>query len=206
MCQRITMGQVLSDDDAWRAFKEHRHLFNKLAFSEKMGHYCGPCGVAPDISGFYVVRPIYNLAGMGLGARKQWIEAGDKSQVEPGYFWCEWFDGPHTSVTYEWRGYWKAVSAWRGYNYPQNLSRFVRWERCSPITFVRIGELEGVNIINVEFIGDKPIEVHLRPSPDPDDVDVIIPVWADSPQTEYVPSFDDGDGFLKVPRLGFMKE
>jgi len=70
--------------------------------------------------------------------------------------------------------------------------------------------LLDVDIINVEFKGDKIIEVHLRGTPDPD-YDEIIPVWGDTDVDhytqegyQYIDSYDDADGFLLKPRMGFM--
>lgn len=152
------------------------------------------------------MRPIYNLSGMGVGARKMYLEAGDLRSVEPGYFWCEWFSGWQHSVTYAWDGRWVPLSSWCGYRDDSDLSRFTKWVRSDfypePPDFV--DELNDVGVINIEWISDKPIEVHLRPSPDPEDADEIIPVWADSDVDGFFPNFDDADGFLPVPRLGFI--
>lgn len=198
--------EPIHDCDAWELWPHHRVWFNKLDFSLKMGYDCGPCGTAPKKSGSYVVRPIYNLSGMGIGARRAHIEADDRRSVEPGYFWCEWFSGPQHSVTYVWDGRWVPLSSWCGYRDESNLSRFTKWVRSDyfPELPDFMDELNDVGVINVEYIGDKPIEVHLRPSPDPEDGDEIVPVWADSDVDGYFPDFEDGDGFLPIPRLGFI--
>lgn len=165
----------------------------------------------PPTDGFYIVRPIYNLSGMGVGARRQWLTTADLSQVEPGFFWCEWFDGPQHSVTYAWKGHggWEPVSSWEGRVSPCDLTRFHWWHRSDfalkPPSIVN--ELAEVGVINIEWIGSRIIEVHLRPSPDPDVVgDHLVPVWADEVVPEgMIPSFDNADGFLAVPRLGFIQ-
>jgi len=198
----------LNDDkDAWAAYPQHRRWFNKLEFSMQMCYTCGPNGVAPTTSGMYVVRPIYNLLGMGLGAHMAYIEAGDTRKVPPGSFWCERFEGTQTSVTYEWRNGWHQVSAWRGELAPGDLSRFTSWKRVDDTFELTqlFDQLYDVGTINVEFIGTNPIEVHLRRSPDPETGSELIPVWADTvTDEEWLPSFDDGEGFLEVPRLGFI--
>jgi hypothetical protein len=70
----------------------------------------------------------------------------------------------------------------------------------------------NVSVLNVEFIGDKIIEVHLRDTPDPN-YDELIPVWSDDIKVvdiyrkigyTYIESRDDGDGFLDVSRIGFL--
>lgn len=196
-----------SDAAAWRAHPQHRDWFDKLRFSLRMGYRCGPCGVAPDLSGWYVVRPVYNLEGMGAGARLEHIGAGDDRRVEPGYFWCERFTGRQLSVTYRWDGGWVPVSSWEGELAEGSLTRFVRWTRSdeAPAAPAVCAELADVGWVNVEFVGGNPIEVHLRVSPDPDWGDEVVPVWADEGEPEgMVRAYDDAGGFIGVPRLGFV--
>ena len=204
------------DDVVYLLNPQHRKWFNKLWFSESLGYNCGPCGVAPHKSGWYVVRPIMNLSGMSVGARKQYIEKDDCTKVEPGYFWCEWFSGPQYSVTYERRdSVWKQQSCWMGTKNENNLSMFTRWSRMEYLSFELpklFDELLDVSAINVEFIGTRPIEAHLRVSPDPD-YDEFIPVWQGQEKTidkyremgySFIKSPDNANGFLKTPRVGFM--
>ena len=99
---------------------------------------------------------------------------------------------------------------------PINLSKFVEWKRSDYIPelshqFKPLGE--NVKHINVEFINDKPIEVHLRHSEDPD-YDHIIPVWSSDlgVKKEYmeihgysfISAYDNADGQLEDPRVGFL--
>lgn len=195
-----------SDIEAWDEYPQHRRWFNKLDLSLRLGYRCGPGGVAPRDSGWYVVRPIYNLEGMGVGARKEFISAGDSRLVPPGYFWCEWFDGPQHSVTYLWDGGWIPQSTWEGVRREDDLSRFSCWRRSDWTARLpdEFDELAACGSINVEFVAGRIIEVHLRPSPDPDQGEEIVPVWADQEDLSVdVPSFDDAGGFLIVPRVGF---
>lgn len=218
----ISAFVVLDDDvQAWSAFPNHRLWFNKLWLSDRLGYVCGPGGVPIPVTGTYVVRPIYNLVGMGVGARKCTLERGDVRSVPPGYFWCEWFEGEHLSATYVWADSdWAPVSVWRGVHAGGSLSRFAYWERSErvPQLPALIHALNGIPVINVEFVGDRPIEVHLRDTPDPQSGSKIIPVWADDVGFDggwrnarpgdgrFVASFDDADGFLDVPRIGFIIE
>jgi hypothetical protein len=65
-------------------------------------------------------------------------------------------------------------------------------------------ELHSAEVLNVEFIGDRIVEIHFRESPDPD-ADLFVPIWADMDVPEdMIPSFEDADGYLEVPRLGFV--
>jgi len=169
-------------------------------------------------TGRYIVRPIYNLSGMGVGAEFKTIQAGDFTSVPPGFFWCEVFDGVQFSADYEFvhgvKPYWQPLSCFYAETDGHDIYRFRRWVRSDYVPEVpRIfNELSDVRRINIEFIGDRPIEVHLRTTPDPD-YDEIIPVWGDQSIDlakyermgySYLENYDNADGFLSVPRLGFL--
>ena len=208
---------IITDSDAYEMYPDLRHWFNKLWLSEQLGYNCGPAGIAPKISAGYVVRPIMNLVGMSAGAKILWIHAGDVTVVPPGYFWCEEFEGRQISVDYVWEGQWVPVSGWEATVDSDNLYKFKRWTRIYdlpllPGLFFQEPAEHNVTRINVEFIGDKVIEVHLRHSPDPE-YDHLIPIWQDEQKIVehfkqlgyvYIQSFDDADGFIERPRLGFM--
>jgi hypothetical protein len=177
----------LEDYQLWNEYKQHRLWFNKLYLAEQLGYYCGPCGTAPSISDKYIVRPIYNLAGMGLGASVKHITAKDRSATPPGYFWCEYFSGDHYSVSYTWaQNSWAPLHAWIGYNSEDNLTKFTRWIRTEqniPEVPKLLNCLSDVGAINIEFKDNKIIEVHLRASGNPDGsshttYNEYIPVWS----------------------------
>ena len=209
----------MDDFQAWQKYPYLRTWFNKLHVAESMGYYSGPGGVAPEASGYYCVRPIYNLDGMSVGARKQWIEAGDRTGVEPGYFWCEWFDGDQYSITYksdDLYGY-KQKSCFKAERDVDRLFRFKRWTRSEeqismPFRLEDEFMFSGTEFVNIEMINNKVIEIHFRDTPDPD-YDELIPVWSDDQQTvdiytkmgyTYIEAPDNSNGYLPVYRLGFM--
>ena len=202
----------MDDCDVWASAPWAHRWFDKLRLATRLGYVCGPCGVAPTVSRRYVVRPIYNLSGMGAGARVEHIQAGDATKVPPGYFWCEYFTGRHLSVTYA-EG--EQLHVYEGFNSPQNLSRFHRWLRvndCVPLP-TQLTSLRRAPLVNIEYIGGRVIEVHLRTTPDPTEYQELIPVWADEwdcltpPAAEgyrWIPAPDDADGFAPQGRLGFL--
>ena len=207
---------IETDSEAYRAYPNLHNWFNKLWLSEQLGYDCGPAGIAPTRSGHYIVRPIINLVGMSVGAAKMWIEGGDTKGVDPGYFWCQWFEGHQISVDYEWAGKWNPVSCWEATVDDQHLYKFQKWERCGQ--YPELGSFfddiadNGVTRINVEFVDGKPIEVHLRQSPDPD-YDVLIPIWQGEEKKVdvfkelgyvYISDYDDADGQILKSRIGFM--
>ena len=205
----------MNDDDAWKRYPQHRLWFNKLWLSDRLGYECGPSGLAPETTKYYVVRPIYNLSGMGIGAEYVYIEAGDASKVPPGYFWQELFRGEHYSATFVYEKGWRTKTCYQGFRDTNDLWRFCRWRRSSKKLMLpgMFEELRDVERINVEFKGNKIIEVHLRDTPDPH-YDEFVPVWEDTTQEmldkyiemgyTYKNNYDDADGFLGTPRLGFF--
>ena len=90
----------LDVDDEWN----HIHpldlwVYNKLFLSRVLGYTCGPAGTTVPKSDFYIVRPSFNLLGMGRFARKEWIE-NNTEHLHPSEFWCEIFEGDHLSVDF----------------------------------------------------------------------------------------------------------
>jgi hypothetical protein len=75
-----------------------RWLLNKLALAEALGHACGPVGLSVP-NGRYCLRPMNSVRGLGAGGFFDVTvntAANQFMPVVPGYFWCEWFNGPHT--------------------------------------------------------------------------------------------------------------
>lgn len=134
-----------------------------------LGYRCGPCGVPIPKTGKYCVRPIYNLDGMSRGAYIKILKKGDKS-TPPGYFWCEFFDGEHYSVDYsndKKNKQWKQILTVIGKKH--NLYKFWLWKKINKqfiLPYVQNTWFDLVDTINVEYIGDKIIEIHLRGNPD----------------------------------------
>lgn len=109
------------------------------------------------------------------------------------------------------------ISGWEATRDDEDLYMFNKWKRIydlPALTGVLFEEPveHGVTTINVEYIDDKVIEVHFRHSLDPQ-YDVLIPVWKGSEKNvdvfkqlgyTFIESYDDADGFIERPRLGFM--
>jgi hypothetical protein len=162
--------EIISPEDIW--------VMDKLILSRTLGYICGPSGMDVPKPGWYIVRPCVNIRGLGLGAEKKWLDR-DTHHLPIGSFWCEWFEGRQYSVTYRWDEWsWIPVSCWEGIKDDENLSKFHKWIRTDhyPPLGILFHELSDLEMINVEYIEDKPIEVHLRTSPNPD-YNELIPVW-----------------------------
>lgn len=167
---------INNDCDAWEAYSHDsrsRWIFNKLELAIRLGYSAGPAGVPIPRNGKYVIKPIYNLYGMGLGAEVvQWSLADNKKIEEceiisPGYMWCEYLKGPHYSVDYV-RGIngWEPLSAMKGTNTEQNLIKFKKWERVEPPKLELPRFVDDLPLrhhtINVEMKGTQIFEIHLR--------------------------------------------
>ena len=201
--QEIQYDDTLSwinthDDDLW--------IFDKLILSKKLGYTCGPHGVDVPEPGEYIVRPCVNLMGMGRGARFITIEKSTDDILEAGEFWCEVFTGRHLSVDYTDKQQVLCVEGIQNKDDP--LWKWDRWSKKDDvIPYPEIlEELKGVyRFINIEMIGSKIIEIHLRHNPNWRDYtgDDMIPVFS--------PEFEIPEGYQYVDdpdhhRLGFLRK
>jgi hypothetical protein len=159
------------DEDCWHLYPRQRILFDKLWVSSMLGYLCGPGGVAIPLDGKYIVRPIYNLHGMSRGATSKELLVGDSS-TPPGYFWCEFFKGEHYSVDFvNDNGNFKQILVVKGDR--ESEYKFTSWTKI-PLTkikfevpnFVEYICKNNVEYLNIEYIDDKVIEVHMRRNPD----------------------------------------
>ena len=164
----------VNDAAAWRLNPRHRHVYNKLSLALDAGLLAAPCGVQPVEFGIardrlLFVKPITNLAGMGLDARPA---RADSIPPTPGHFWCERLTGTHTSSdclvrdgTVVWFAHTRASDN-------KDAERPVYWHVGADLTehedWLRrwvADRLPGyTGLCNLELIGGRPIEAHLRGS------------------------------------------
>ena len=163
------MWNTVDPKDLW--------VLDKLILSRYLGYRCGPSGTDVSVPGWYCVRPCVNAFGMGLDTQKVYIEKST-DHLPPGTFWCEWFEGEHLSVDYEWGKQRLCVSGIK------RTDTFVQWDKWVRVSNrVPLPDLLKKNFyhqrwINCEFIGGKLIEVHFRYNNDFRwDNDEYIPVW-----------------------------
>lgn len=168
-----------TEDEVWADLSpEHMWIYDKLILSKKLGYACGPVGIDVPKPGWYIVRPIMNLMGLGFGAEKIWIEK-DTDNLSIGYFWCEWFEGRHLSVDY-YKG--KPILCVEGFKDSEELMYWDAWSVILDIrNYLPIPEiLKDIpyDYINCEFIGGKLIECQLRRNLDFQwNNSEFIPVW-----------------------------
>jgi hypothetical protein len=168
---------LMSDSDVWEFVEvDDLWLSDKLILSKKLGYYCGPAGVAPTKNGVYIVRPCVNYRMMSAGLMRLFINEG-QDVIPNGFFWCEMFEGRHLSFDYHWG---EQVLAVEGFK--ENLQRFLYWKKAND-KFSLPSFLEPIakkyEWLNIEVIGDKIIEVHLRFNDDfaNHEGNIVVPVW-----------------------------
>jgi len=169
----------LDGNDEWNSIHpSDLWVYNKLFLSRVLGYTCGPSGTTVPKSDFYIVRPSFNLLGMGRLARKEWIE-NHTDHIHPAEFWCEVFTGEHLSVDFHHEESELVVLGTRDSDDP--YYKWKKWEKIEKkVEFPEIlKNLKGnYEYINCEFIGNKLIEVHFRQNPDfRYNNSVAIPVW-----------------------------
>jgi len=154
-------------------------IFDKLILARRMGYVCGPAGVDVPCDANYIVRPVTNCVGLGLGASIQYLTVKDwTDHLPPGTFWCEIFQGDHISVDYEWG---EPILSVQGF---KNANTFTQWDRWTKVhKLIPVPPLlkpftKKYRWMNCEYIGGKLIEVHLRRNPDFDWGNTeFVPVW-----------------------------
>lgn len=213
--------RATSDVEAWKQYPDQRWVFNKLEVALRFGYDAGPASIPITKPNNYIVRPIYNLFGMGAGARKKFLDPDLHNEeitthckhIPPGYFWCEYFEGDHYSVDYrKENGKWVPFSAMIGmHQSTTNLIRFSYWEVVNPPPYELpdfLHELE-TDYLNLEMKNEKIFEVHLRSG---NEHVWNLPInsrlytaWADQDTStlEHLPFIEDCDGYLDNVRTGF---
>lgn len=157
------------DPDAYTRNPQHRWVYNKLTVAESQGLTCAPHGVEPAMYPIFS-KPIINLRGMGMGSCILSSPPEYLQRQTPGHFWMTLLSGEHVSSDV-------AVAdgemVWIRHTIGASLAggTFDHWSvdtRTRPLLeshcrqWIR-GHLSGyTGMLNLESIGDRLIEVHLR--------------------------------------------
>jgi hypothetical protein len=168
----VPPGIVIPVDEvsAWDLYPDRRWVHNKLLICESQGLPHGPHGTIPPGYPVYS-KPIYNMRGMGTGGRVIHDEAEYVAALQPGHLWMPLFTGVHvsTDVALE-RGvprWWRHTT---GKHAPAE-GTFDYWTvhaAADPALEGYLGawlerHLQGfTGIVNIETIGGRMLECHLR--------------------------------------------
>ncbi|KAF0103561.1 MAG: hypothetical protein FD144_2152 [Rhodospirillaceae bacterium] len=157
------------DSDAWMWNPDHRWVYDKLAVVARQGLEAAPHGVPPRAYPVFS-KPIYNLKGMGVGSRALRSPADYEAAYRPGHMWMPLLQGDHVSsdaALVDGAPHW-----WRhARGIPAEDGTFDYWEvdaRSAPeietwaCDWCRRHLAGYTGMVNLETIGGRIIEVHLR--------------------------------------------
>ena len=157
------------EQDAWRLFPQYRWTFNKLEVAESQGLACGLHGMDPPTYPVFS-KPVYNMRGMGVGSRILRSAKEYQRYLRPGHIWMDLLEGEHVSSDIAvvkgearwWRhvlgkaledgkfDYWTILAESR----PEVESYCGEW--------IKRNLADYTGMVNLETIGARIIEVHLR--------------------------------------------
>jgi len=202
---------IIPTDDvrAWPLYPAHRWIYDKLAVALSQDLDAAPHGVMPQHFPVFS-KPMINLRGMGAGSRVIANEAEYRAAMAGGHFWCTLLTGPHVSSdaavidgTPVWWRHTTGVTAPGGtfdywHIHAQAMPGIEDW--CGAWASEHLRGYTGM--INVETIGSRIIEAHLRFAdqwPDlygPGWVEAVIDLYANGRWT--YPDRDRADAYSVV--------
>jgi hypothetical protein len=157
------------DGDAWAWFPKYKWVYNKLEIAERQGFRCGPHGLEPPSLPVFS-KPIFNMRGMGAGSRVMRTRDEYKAFQRPGHIWMPLLAGEHVSSDAAVVN--GKVRWWRhSIGLPLEGGMFDYWivladnrpdieSYCGEWIENNLGGYTGM--LNLETIGTRIIEVHLR--------------------------------------------
>jgi hypothetical protein len=159
------------DADAWVWYPAERWVYDKIAVAQSQGLDSGPHGVPPPSFPVFS-KPIVNLKGMGVGSRVIESAQDYAANLMPGHMWTTLLKGRHISsdvaVVAGVPRWWRHVTGEPGgegtfdYWTVHAVSDPVIEDYCG--TWIRRHLPGYTGILNIETIGGRMIEVHLRMS------------------------------------------
>ena len=161
---------VPTDDElAYQQYPQHRWIYNKLLICETQGLDNAPHDIMPRQFPVFS-KPIYNMRGMGCGGKI--IESAEqfRAAVQPGHMWMPLLSGEHVSTD---AAVIDGEPVWWRHTIGKTLEQgmFDHWvilEESRPEIEGYCGDwlrrhLKGyTGCVNIETIGAKIIETHLR--------------------------------------------
>ena len=207
---------ITTDEQAWETCSlKDKWVFNKLEVAMRTGLKCGLREIPVFMKGQYIIRPVYNLNGLSRGTKDRYLTPKTTEfNVPLGHFWSEKLQGEHLSVDYV---FGTPVLTVVGKKFKNSLSLFDSWTKISSEKAPHLPDFlydltTRHSVINVEFINNIPIEVHLRPNPDFTNhnynklITVFSPLEADLSNPDFIEdkATVHGQDGQKFTRYGFI--
>lgn len=151
------------DKEAWQENPEHNFVYNKLWLCKSQDINAAPVPVEPDSYPVFY-KPIVNLYALGRKAFRAESQIGKKP--DPGMFWMEALEGVHWTLDCRFDGVFKDSFELQA---EKENDQFKLWKPYEEdLTWVESWVKENLSSyrgpLNIEGIGDKIMEVHLRNS------------------------------------------
>jgi hypothetical protein len=159
----------VDDPPTWDLYPERRWIHNKLAICESQGLPHGPHGTMPPQFPVFS-KPIYNLRGMGAGGRIIASEGDYDAALTPGHFWMPLLAGEHVSTDLAlvdgriaWCRHTTGMAAAAG-----TFDYWIVQAEAMPALEAYLADWSGrhlrgfTGVVNIETIGGRIIECHLR--------------------------------------------
>ena len=181
----------MCDIEPYKNNPDHNWVYNKPLLCDLQGIQWYPCPIEPPIFPV-IMRPVFNLLGMGAEATKIHSIEEFKNQSKYGYFSTPFIEGAHTSHDFIVdNGIFTNETIFKGYPLKEHTGAFLYWELLSknkqpvmtPFLTKLQDKMKGYSgPLNVECIDNKIIECHLRVG----DIDIIqdqtrplylVPIW-----------------------------
>ncbi len=161
----------IDDATAWDLHVGHRAIYNKLTICDTQGLPNGPHGTTPPRFPVFS-KPIYNMRGMGTGSRVIASAMEYEESLQPGHMWMPLLRGPHVSTDMALA---QGEIVWcrhtTGVAFAEGM--FDYWTvhaKPKPALDAYLAAWVGrtlsgfTGIVNIETIGGRIIECHLRMS------------------------------------------
>lgn len=222
---RVPRGVTVptTDNAAWWLNQDYADVYNKLDLARAQNFQAAPVGLDPPKYPVFL-KPIYNLEGGGIDGRIIKSERELRKYERPGMFWMPLLKGRHLSHDFALdNGQVEFSMTMQGY--PLKDGMFDFWKTVTPDT-QQMKNLKGwlkqnldgyTGMVNVETIGGKIIEAHLRYGDvwmsGPSMLQSIVNLYAgegwnyDGPDPKFYvwPVFADADTKYVLPK-GFGKQ
>jgi hypothetical protein len=167
----IPKGVIIpsTDDGAWETHTSFRWVYNRLDVALTQSITCAPLGIVPKKFPIFL-KPITNLYGGGVGARKlSTMREYEQFKHLSGYFWMEFLTGDHLSHDVVMQNGKVVFSlTFRGHSMGKGMFDF--WETIGsnkPLEYAKRWVTRHLRTytgcVNLETLGGKIIECHLRP-------------------------------------------